>query len=152
MRSLILLAIAGTAYAEPPRYIAASGVFSEAFYGHVGASVEGGMRFGDSAAFAHLSIGGGTSGSGMADSGTFFLVRGGFDARSCTTQFCGFVGIDLGIEDDNLDKSSGSTSAVVIPRIGFDVGGAVRARVTIEAPYCRGEWGRGASLGMAYRF
>lgn len=113
-------------------------------------TAELGRRIGDSALWVHgqLSLGSAAElfGSG---SGNFVQMRAGIEARNCTPggHACIVTGVDAGIQHvewtgvetgffddggDTMTTTYDSTRAIVVPRLGLDLGGAVRFRPGIE--------------------
>ena len=142
------------AHAEPSSYVAAGGDIG-AQLGFMGAlTVDGGFRLDQSPLLVHgaLALGdfndlseavGSNSDTGFVHgSGRFVQARAGLEIQRCTTSgmFCGLGGADLGMLRSGettgpftTTPSVRYTQEQIIPRIGFDVGGArVRVRVTLD--------------------
>lgn len=153
--SLLAVPVGRAGPVEPEKYVAVSMMFGAAepvYNGYnVMAAVDGGYRITE-LLWARAGVGYGTSidrfGQHVPNGGRNELVRGGVEARWCAgTILCGIAGADLGLQHgtftdrvysatviDGVVESTTDNAFVVIPRIGFDVGGdRIRARIAIEA-------------------
>jgi hypothetical protein len=135
---------------------------------HVNADlfVEGGMRVATTPIWVHALIGSGAE-TQLQDQGKFLEARGGIEL-SCShrTAVCGFFGIDVGGELQTRKASGGDSElsgAIVVPRMGLDVGGDVlRVRASVDGRWFRYQGrgdviggtsgGGGVSLALALRF
>ncbi len=133
-------------------------------------TAELGRRLGDSALWAHgqVSLGSATElfGSG---SGNFTQMRLGIEARNCTLggHACLVSGVDAGVQHvewtgvkgffdgttDSMTTTYDSTRAVLVPRLGLDLGGALRFRPGIELAFgSDGFDGANLTAALAYQW
>ncbi len=86
-------------------------------------------------------------------SGDYEQLRAGVEARGCGTNgfLCLFVGLDGGLQHaafDGMDTlSKDYLEPMVVPRLGFDAGGKVRFRPSLEVPIT--PEGAGVAVTMA---
>jgi hypothetical protein len=113
-----------------------------------GAHLQGGYRLGDTPLFAHAQLSAGQSGS----DGDYQQMRVGAEARGCVwgERICAFGGLDVGYQHDHVvdqpsllfslawedDDTYVATAhdVIAVPRVGFELGGAVKLRTALELP------------------
>jgi hypothetical protein len=165
----VMLASGPTARSEPDpdpsgAYVelGAAAVVGSGLYGAV--SVEGGYRPGPYGLWLHAVfqkgdfVGPFVSQEGSEDAITssgHLAVRAGIDRRVCLggNVWCAIAGIDVGyVHQYALSQASPRDlrSPVVVPHFGFDVGGRVRFRPTIEASVAHGIETLGLTAAIAY--
>ncbi len=129
-------------------YFAVSGLLGAQRATHLGGALDLGIRAKDSAVFAHVMIAGGDSGF-FADGGSFKQLRVGAEGRWCAGAgaICAFAGADVGYQNDHpvthewiLGGDLMETDAddlLLVPRVGTELGRAVKLRTTVETPLYR---------------
>ncbi len=154
---------------EPASYVGGGvvlgGVHSDAGGGLYGAfEIEGGFRVGNSHAWAHalLAIGGMTNldDESYPTSNDYVEARVGIEGPICSAHSiaCFFLGVDVGARHEHLTavgsamidtEDLNANTAVVVPRLGFNVGNAhFRVRPSAEVALAS-DGGFGVALALS---
>lgn len=163
----LVLAAAAAVHADPAdtrRYeLTAGGMagVTEQLVGIAG-TVDGAARVGTSPVWVHVGIAKGVL-SGFLDGGqgTMQETRAGAEARGCMLHgaACAEAGVDLGYEDVHFEDPANPSllmptddaRAIVVPRVGLDLGGTVRVRPGFEVALAdHGGFDVDATLAVAY--
>jgi hypothetical protein len=119
--------------------------------GRQGLTIDLSRQLGEGAYYAHAQLGMGTA--GFEGRNRFVDVRGGVELRDQRQTARLIGGIDLGYQNDFVDRSMMTTrepAFVAVPRLGVELGHDIRARAIVEVPiYMRDVVEVGLLLGLA---
>ncbi len=139
---LALLAIASAAHADPTRYLETDvmiGGATPVVGPNILGAVSGGYLLRPNL-WGHAEVAAGPAADDQG-TGSNWQARAGLEARACTASgvACALAGLDAGVlhgqwtRQDMPDEYERVTAAVLVPRLGFDLGGrSLRARVELE--------------------